>query len=130
MGPAELAGLELSIGETNPKIPLVTITDIRDAKVMGTVNRPEIRIVSGSSVAVADPEQHFELNIEHLGYIGEKRPIIQLKIPAWAQFVASKNGKYVYELDDNSAKSLSPQNRVYFRTEEEAVKAGYLKRKR
>lgn len=118
------------VSEINPKIPMVTITDINDGKVTGTVNKPEIRIKSGESVAVPDEFNEFELDIQHLGYIGEKRQIIKITVPDWAKFVASKNGKYYYELDEASAKNLSVETRVYFANEAAAIEEGYLKRER
>lgn len=117
-----------SVGDINPKIPMVEITDIRDAQILGSVNKPEIRIKSGEQVAVPDEDLQFSLGIEHLGYIGPKRPVVQVTIPEWANFVASKNGKYFYDIDEQAAKQLSPENYVFFKSEEEAMKAGYSKR--
>lgn len=117
-----------SIEEINPKIPMVEIIDIRDAQVLGSVNTPEMRIKSGEQVAVPDKDLLFSLNIEHLGYIGPKRPIVKVTIPEWANFVASKSGKYFYEIDEQAAKQLSPENYVFFKNEEEAIAAGYMRR--
>ncbi|MDP2691331.1 MAG: hypothetical protein Q8O95_02925 [bacterium] len=114
-----------TVADINPKVPLVNITSIEDALVHGTVNNRRIRITSGDQVAVPDTGNQFQLNIEHLGYLGEKRPIEIHQVPEWAQFVASKNGKYAYEIDDRSAKQLTVMNRVYFYTQQEAVEAGY-----
>ncbi|MDP3975565.1 MAG: hypothetical protein Q8P95_01490 [bacterium] len=118
------------IAEINPKVPQVSITDIQGAKVYGQVNDPQIRLKSGDQLAVPDNNLKFELDIQHLGYVGDKREVIKHTPPAWAQFVASKNGKYFYEVDEKSGKNLSIPTRVYFRTEEEALSAGYQKRKR
>lgn len=114
------------VGEINTKVPMVTITDIQDAKLIGTVNTPGIRIKSGSELAVPDDRNHFELSIGHLGYIGKKDE--KLKVPTDARFAASKNGKYFYALDEATAKRLSPLTRVFFNTEEEAQAAGFEKR--
>lgn len=119
-----------SIEEINPKIPLIEITDIRDTQVFGLVNKPEIRIKSGEQVAVPDDDLQFSLNIEHLGYIGPKRPIVKVTIPEWANFVASKSGKYFYEIDEQAAKQLSPENYVFFKNEEEAIASGYKRREK
>jgi len=114
------------IGEINEKIPMVDITDIKDGKLLGTVNQPDIRLKSGSEVAVPDQDKHFELNISNLGFAAKPDP--RLKVPADAKFVASKTGKYFYALDEATAKRLNPLTRVFFTTEEEAVEAGYQKR--
>ena len=116
------------VEELNPKVPMIHITEISGAKIIGTVNKSEIRIASGDEVAVPFADLSFELDIQHLGFVGPRRPIIKHKIPEGARFVASKKGKYFYELDEKSAKRLSPANRKYFETEEEARKAGYKKR--
>jgi len=118
------------VPEINPKIPMIEIMDIANGQIIGMVNTSEIRIKSGESVAVPDDNNEFVLNIQHLGFLGERVPILKHQIPEWAQFVASKNGKYFYELDEGSAKNLSVENRVYFASEEEAVGAGYAKRSR
>jgi len=45
--------------------------------------------------------------------------------PAASGFVASKSGKKYYEIDSAAAKKIAEENRVYFKTEAEAKKAGY-----
>lgn len=114
------------VGEINTKVPVVTIKDIQEGKIIGVVNDPGIRIKSGTEVAVPDNRNRFTLNVGHLGYVGKKDPT--LKVPTDAQFVASKNGKYFYALDEATAKRLSPLTRVFFSTEEEAQAAGFEKR--
>jgi len=44
------------------------------------------------------------------------------------KFVASKKGKRYYAIDSAAAKNLSEKNKVYFNSEEEAQKAGFLKK--
>lgn len=117
-----------SVSEVNPGIPLVTIHAIEDGVVYGAVNRSEIRIISEEQVATVESDMKFSLNIEHLGYLGKKAPVIEHHIAEWAQFVASRNGKYFYALDEKQAKRLSVPNRVYFPSVEEATAAGYLAR--
>ncbi|MFA5800474.1 MAG: S1 RNA-binding domain-containing protein, partial [Candidatus Peribacteraceae bacterium] len=41
-------------------------------------------------------------------------------------FVASKSGKKFYHVDSASAKKIAEENRVFFKTEEEAKAAGYV----
>ena len=126
---ARLAPIQ-TIPEVNPLVPLIEIEQIKDARIIGKVNKPEIRITSGDQVAIPDEFHHFELDIQHLGYIGPQRPLILHEIPQWAAFVASKKGKYYYSLDEKSAKNLSVPSRVYFATQGDAEKAGYLMRER
>lgn len=117
-----------TINEINPGIPMVRITNIQDAQIMGSVSQANIRITSGAQVAVPEEDLNFRLDIQHLGYIGPKRKIIEHVVPEWAQFVASKKGKYYYEMNEKQAKRLSVPNRMYFGSEEEAKNAGYLRR--
>ena len=42
-------------------------------------------------------------------------------------FAASKNGKKYYPKDSKSINRIKVENRVYFKTEENAIKAGYSK---
>jgi outer membrane biosynthesis protein TonB len=42
-----------------------------------------------------------------------------------AQFVASKTGKKYYLIDSAAGKKIREENRVYFKNEKEAEKAGY-----
>lgn len=42
-------------------------------------------------------------------------------------FVASSRGKYYYPIGCKLADNLSPANLIYFETEENAVKAGYIR---
>lgn len=44
---------------------------------------------------------------------------------AGAKFVASKTGKKYYELDSAAGQKIKEENRVYFKTEKEAEKAGF-----
>ncbi|MDO8469253.1 MAG: hypothetical protein Q7S29_05875 [Candidatus Peribacter sp.] len=52
---------------------------------------------------------------------------IEITVPSGMRFVASRRGKKYYPVDSASASNLAPSNRVYFRTAEEAERAGYRK---
>ncbi len=41
-------------------------------------------------------------------------------------FVASSRGKYYYPVDCNLANSLKEENRIYFKTQQEAENRGYI----
>lgn len=116
------------INEINHRLPVLEIIDIKEAQVIGTSSTQDVRIVSGERVVLPDEEGNFTLDITHLGYIGPKRPVIEHKVPEWAQYVASKSGKYFYTLDEKQAKRLSVPNRIYFKSVEEALEAGYRER--
>ncbi len=81
-------------------------------------------------MAVPSEDMAFELDVTHLGYLGEKRPKITIEVPEWAQFIASKSGKYYYLLTEKQAKKLSAANHLYFATKEEAEASGKIFRER
>ncbi len=116
------------VEEINKQVPIFEILQIKDAQVIGSVSFLDSRIISGEEVSVPDDEGKFTLGISHLGYIGPKREIIKHEVPDWAQFAASKNGKYFYAIDEKQAKRLSVPNRIYFKSQEEARGAGYFER--
>ena len=53
--------------------------------------------------------------------------MIREPVPPGTLCVASKRGKNYYKVDSSAGQKLAPENRVYFRTEEEARAAGYKK---
>ncbi|QQR83948.1 hypothetical protein IPJ72_01975 [Candidatus Peregrinibacteria bacterium] len=57
-------------------------------------------------------------------------PIINLKeiIPDWAQFAASKQGKYYYSVLEPSVLNLSETNRLFFATAQDAEQAGFTRK--
>ena len=52
---------------------------------------------------------------------------VTVVIPEGMHFVASKNGKKYYPVTSSAGNRLTPKNRLYFRTSEEAEAAGYVK---
>ena len=54
---------------------------------------------------------------------------LEVVVPEGMRFVASSRGKNYYRVDSSSGERISPKNRVYFATEEEARNAGFKKGK-
>lgn len=52
---------------------------------------------------------------------------ILLVVPDGAEFVASKRGKKYYPVFSSAGENISPQNRIYFSSEAEAEKSGYVR---
>ena len=119
-----------TVSELNTTVPLLTIVDIEQGTLLATSNDPRLRLVSGDQIVLPDENLELELNLQHLGYLGDRRPVVDHVIPEWANFVASKSGKYFYEIDEKSGRNLSPANRRYFATAEDAKNAGFLERSR
>lgn len=118
------------VGEVNEHVSTLTVVDIEQGTLIASTNDPQLRLISGEHTLLPDENLEFELELTHLGYLGDRRPIVKHEIPEWANFVASKSGKYFYEIDEKSAKRLSPANRNYFATAEDAKNAGFLERSR
>jgi len=58
------------------------------------------------------------------------RPLLtRLQLSDTLQWVASSQGQVYYRRGCSTANALSPKNRIYFRTEKEAQKAGYKRSK-
>jgi len=53
--------------------------------------------------------------------------MVTVTVPDGMQFVASRRGKKYYSVTSAQAAALAPANRIYFRTAEEAERAGYQK---
>lgn len=105
------------VSDTRPPVPTVQITGIRNGLLHGRI-LGSARFVLGSTVLTesgvfaleAGPLLHNE---------------IAVVIPDGAQFVASKRGKNAYPVFSAAAEKLSPDNRIYFATESQALDAGY-----
>ena len=120
----------VQLEDQQQEVSIIHLEEIEHGKVMGRTNDPFLRIHSGESFAVPEEDLSFELDITHLGYLGEKRPKITIEVPEWAQYIASKSGKYYYSLTEKQAKKLSAANHIYFATKEEAEAAGKIFRGR
>jgi hypothetical protein len=112
------------VTELNPGIPLVNIMDVNGDTMVGYATDPKTRIKSGEELAVPDKDGRFELSLKHLGFL-PRTDVIVHSIPEGAKYVASKNGKNFYEVESGSGKRISVGNRVYFKTQQEGVDAGY-----
>ena len=53
--------------------------------------------------------------------------VIEVRVPAGMQFVASRKGKKYYAVDSAGGERIVPKNRVYFETAQEAESAGYVR---
>ena len=111
------------IPDERPTVPVVKIEGIRNGNLEGMMSSG-VRLFLGnhqisqnSSGAFSTPFESFLVN--H----------IEVIVPEGMRFVASSRGKNYYKVDSSSGERISPQNRVYFSTEEEAINAGFKKGK-
>lgn len=107
--------VEKNVGEM---VPVFIISEVSKSGIRGTATGGEIRLSAGSEVVIASGTGEVFLPLSS----GTWR---DATIPNWAQFVASKKGKRAYSVESRSAQNLAPENRIFFRTGDEAQKAGY-----
>lgn len=113
-----------TVADINPGVATLKLDGIAGGKLKGQVEGREIRVVvAPQDIRTFEAGSAFEVPV---GTAISSAPVAS-NIPADAQFVASKRGKLYYSVFDPRGLELSPENRVYFRSAEEAEKAGYKK---
>lgn len=99
-------------------IPVITFERIDNGVLYGNISEGEVRFVLPNGDGT-HTTRAFEVPLVSI------LPMLKmLPAPSGMQFVASKAGKKYYPLDSPSAFLLSPKNRVFYRTAEEAEKDG------
>jgi hypothetical protein len=105
--------------DTRPLVPVVTFVGFENGYLTGTA-KGTVRI-TGDALGVETMSGSFKIPVYNI----EK--IIRVPVPEGMQFVASKNGKKYYPVFSVSGQKIAPDNRIYFKTEQEAELAGYRK---
>lgn len=100
-------------------VPTVQIEHILNGNLEGNMS-PDVRLFLGDTQVFPTTSGSFSVFADV--FLANNIKVI---IPEGMYFVASKKGKKYYPVTSASANNLVPQNRVYFRTEEEAENAGY-----
>ncbi|ALM09450.1 MAG TPA: hypothetical protein DEB30_05715 [Candidatus Peribacter riflensis] len=106
---------------SQPIVPTIHLDGVFNGQLKGTM-LGEARLFLGSKHIVPDLSGSF---LVPAGTLLTNN--VEITVPAGMRFVASKRGQKYYPVDSASASALSPANRVYFRTAEEAEGAGYRK---
>jgi hypothetical protein len=101
------------------RAPIVHIEEINNGKIVGVVGTGA-RLVIGHEVIIPRPDRSFTIDAEPFLV-----NIIDTPVPPGMQFVASSRGKNYYPISSSAGQKLTPENRIYFRTEVEAERAGY-----
>jgi hypothetical protein len=107
------------VSNTQPLQPVVQIEGIRNGYLEGTM-LGDARFFLGKEQVLPTASGSFRVLANTF-----LRNEVQVLVPEGMHFVASKKGKKYYPIISAAANNLAPQNRVYFRTEEEAKGAGY-----
>lgn len=100
--------------------PTVRIDGVRNGKLEGEI-LGDARFIVGGEMVVPTAGQ-FAVNASSV-LINR----ITVHVPEGMRFVASKKGKYYYTVTSAKGENLSPTNRVYFATEEDAANAGFTR---
>jgi hypothetical protein len=115
--PAPIAIMHDESGE----IPSIEIEGIRNGALIGSV-RGGVSIKAGDKPVIPDASGAFMIRDASV-----LTNVIHIDVPDGMHFVASKKGKKYYPIDSKSGRNIVPQNRVYFKSEDEAKKAGYVR---
>lgn len=118
---AESITKPMATPENFQKIPILSIEKIENGMMKGSSSQ-EIRITfpSGNTEIMAGGV--FSVSVVDI------LPMLKtLPAPSGAMFVASKSGSKYYPLDHPSAFLLSPKNRVFYFSENDAIKSGKTK---
>ncbi len=114
----------LSISSADEKIPVLTLLSIENGILKISKNNEEIRVRINDEIFIATDENIFEIPIETI------LPMLQkLPAPEGMNFVASKRGSTYWPLDSPRAFILSVKNRVFYKTEIDAIKDGKTRKK-
>lgn len=104
-------------------IPLVRVQEINDGEIVGNVG-VGARLVIGEEVVTPEDDGSFRMDAK--AFLVN---IIDVKIPHGVLFVASNRGKNYYPVASSAGQKLTPANRIYFRSAEEAEAMGYKRGK-
>ena len=103
--------------DTRPLVPIVRIDGVDNGILHGSIVG-NARLAIGSIVLTQSGK--FALDSSDVLV-----NTVHVVVPDGMRFVASSRGKKYYPVFSSSASRLSVQNRIYFKTEEEALRAGY-----
>ena len=110
--------LQLQSDHRSP-VPVVEIEGIRNGLLHG-------RILGKARLKVADT-----VLVQSGAFVTDAAALLRnevwVTVPTNAQFVASKRGKKYYPIHSSGGSRITPVNRIYFATEQEAKAAGYVK---
>lgn len=101
-------------------VPVLKLEKIENGSLIGTSNVPEVRFQTEENNIFVFHDGSFRLDITNILPLSTKIPA-----PEGAQFVASSRGKKYWALDTPEAALLTPKNRIFFKSAEEAESKGY-----
>ena len=107
--------------DTRPILQVLRIDGIRNGMIEGRI-LGDARVFFGDELVLPTASGTFAFPPDVF-----LKNIVDIVIPSDMQFVASKRGKKYYPVGSSAGEQLVPENRIYFKTEEDAKGAGYVK---
>lgn len=101
-------------------VPVVILEGVRDGNVVGKM-QGDVRLWIGASQVVPNAEGGFAVDPGPL-LVND----ISVLVPEGMEFVASRRGKKYYGVRSAEGQAIVPENRMYFRSAEEAQTAGFM----
>jgi hypothetical protein len=113
-----------TVSDINPGVATLKLNGISAGMLKGQVEGQGVRIVvAPQDIRTFAAGSAFEIPVSTAVSVAPATSAI----PTEAQFVASSRGKLYYTVFDPRANEIAPQNRVYFKSTEEAERAGFKK---
>ncbi len=107
--------------QTAVDVPVIRIEGIRNSALVGQITG-DVRLVAGDEPVMPDASGSFTIRDTSI-----LTNVITVRAPEGMRFVASKRGKKYYPIDSAAGQNIVPENRVYFKDEGSAERAGYRK---
>ncbi len=107
------------VPDTRPAVCTVVLEGVRNGQIAGYI-RGDVRFFIGDDLAVPNSSGAFLVSAGVL-----KTDVRTIDMPDGTRFVASKKGKRFYPVGSSQGQGLSPANRIYFSSEDEAKAAGF-----
>lgn len=114
------------VGEQNPKTPTIRLLRFQGGQLHGEVAGAEVRLAYDTeNILSLAPGEEFQIpayEISLYQYYSAR------DLPEGTNYIASKSGKYYYNVLDTGAFRITPKNRLYFKDRVEAENMGYKPR--
>ncbi len=105
--------------DTRPTVPVVSIDGVRNGQLEGRMSSG-VRLFVGEEYIIPTASGTFYISAE---------PVlvnrVTVDVPEGMHFVASRRGTRYYSVTSSQGAQITPANRVYFQTREEAKSNGY-----
>ncbi|MBU0578137.1 hypothetical protein KJ742_02640 [Patescibacteria group bacterium] len=111
------------VDEINQGVTTIKLLDVENGNLIGKISGRNARLAySADNILELDAESEFEIPLNQIDledfYVAET-------IPEDTLYIASSKGKYYYSIFDKRAFNITPDNRLYFTSTEDAEQKGY-----